>query len=276
MHRYILACRSEYFRQLFTANTEQKEDEDDDLHAPHVHIDNADPEIFMQLLTFIYTDTCAYLTIGAKVDVERTSCSSSRNKEEELDSGVELIPRGTNISAYAHNKKKKKDTKGPKKEGKKEGVPSENPLKKLHEMAKRFGVKQLAKRLDNVKLRDGYIQLVSGRTVPKPQPKFDCSKHVKLCDVNIRSSVDDSVVAAHKCILVARLEYFHSMLASGWIEVGTPFKILFFCKQWCKSLVIDDSFVIGVFWWPGWSSYTVCCPVCRLVKPKGISFQTIQ
>ena len=37
-------------------------------------------------------------------------------------------------------------------------------------------------------------------------------------DVCIRGDSGEPV-ECHKCVLVARLEYFHSMLASGWIEV---------------------------------------------------------
>ena len=32
-------------------------------------------------------------------------------------------------------------------------------------------------------------------------------------------SEDGEMFHCHKCVLVARLEYFHSMLASGWMEV---------------------------------------------------------
>lgn len=214
VHRFILACRSEYFRQLFTANTDKKdhEEENQDLNPPTIEIDNVNLEIFMQFLTYIYTDTCTFLTIGAKVDSDRTSS----NKKEDLDNNMDLIPRGTNISAYAHHKKKKKEAKPTKKETEE----TRNPLKKLQEVAKRFGVKQLVKKLDSVRLRDGYVQLVSGKSIARSQPRFDHSKHAKLCDVIIKSSVDNSTMAAHKCILVARLEYFHSMLASGWIEVS--------------------------------------------------------
>lgn len=41
-----------------------------------------------------------------------------------------------------------------------------------------------------------------------------------LYDVAIEGE-DGHVVHCHKCIAVARLEYFHSMMARGWIEVKT-------------------------------------------------------
>lgn len=39
-----------------------------------------------------------------------------------------------------------------------------------------------------------------------------------LCDVTMKS-VDGKEFPCHKCVLCARLEYFHSMLSSSWIEV---------------------------------------------------------
>lgn len=38
-----------------------------------------------------------------------------------------------------------------------------------------------------------------------------------MYDVNI-STEDGHKIQCHKCVLVSRLEYFHSMLATGWIE----------------------------------------------------------
>ncbi|XP_060067685.1 inhibitor of Bruton tyrosine kinase-like, partial [Ylistrum balloti] len=40
-----------------------------------------------------------------------------------------------------------------------------------------------------------------------------------MYDVSIQSE-DNTVIHCHKCVLVARLEYFHSMLGSGWIETS--------------------------------------------------------
>lgn len=48
---------------------------------------------------------------------------------------------------------------------------------------------------------------------------FWYSDRPELYDVCIRAE-DGTTVQCHKCILAARLEYFHSMLGSGWIEVS--------------------------------------------------------
>ncbi len=40
-----------------------------------------------------------------------------------------------------------------------------------------------------------------------------------MYDVGIQAE-DGVTIHCHKCVVVARLEYFHSMLSSGWIEVS--------------------------------------------------------
>jgi hypothetical protein len=40
-----------------------------------------------------------------------------------------------------------------------------------------------------------------------------------LYDVRIRSE-DGQELRAHKCVLVARLDYFRSMLSGNWVEVS--------------------------------------------------------
>ena len=40
----------------------------------------------------------------------------------------------------------------------------------------------------------------------------------ELYDVTVKSE-NGVVFQCHRCVLVARLEYFHSMLATGWMEV---------------------------------------------------------
>lgn len=73
-------------------------------------------------------------------------------------------------------------------------------------------------RYDNctIKEKDG---LISNGLMPVVSPPvLDHQSHTDLYNVQI-TSCDGGVIKAHKCILAARLDYFHSMLAGGWIEV---------------------------------------------------------
>lgn len=51
-----------------------------------------------------------------------------------------------------------------------------------------------------------------------PFPSYDRSKFPFLYDMKLKSK-DGNIFQAHKCILVARLEYFKLMLSGNWIEV---------------------------------------------------------
>eukprot|EP00063_Salmo_salar_P080925 XP_014055760.1 PREDICTED: inhibitor of Bruton tyrosine kinase-like isoform X2 [Salmo salar] len=80
-----------------------------------------------------------------------------------------------------------------------------------------FGVLQSDPKtsLDGVKYENGKINVVHKMTANKP--RYNQKKCSYLCDVTLRS-VDGKEFPCHKCVLCARLEYFHSMLANPWIE----------------------------------------------------------
>jgi hypothetical protein len=73
--------------------------------------------------------------------------------------------------------------------------------------------------------RDGEIRLKGNHNVYIPGPvTFDRTKLQPLCDVTVKS-MEGVEVKAHRSILAARLEYFHSMFAHGWAEVNEIFTI---------------------------------------------------
>ena len=89
---------------------------------------------------------------------------------------------------------------------------SSNPLVLLQEAAKQLGVFGLVKAADCLKISEGMIQ----RKCPLPRPKLEfCSKNYpELQDVTIICDNEEEVYA-HKCVLVARSEYFFSMFNSS-------------------------------------------------------------
>uniref|UniRef100_A0A7M4FH95 Inhibitor of Bruton tyrosine kinase n=1 Tax=Crocodylus porosus TaxID=8502 RepID=A0A7M4FH95_CROPO len=72
-------------------------------------------------------------------------------------------------------------------------------------------------RLDGVRLENGKINVVNKKNGNKP--KLNQKKCSYLCDVTLKS-VDGKEFPCHKCVLCARLDYFHSMLSSSWIEAS--------------------------------------------------------
>ncbi|XP_032999189.1 inhibitor of Bruton tyrosine kinase isoform X3 [Lacerta agilis] len=72
-------------------------------------------------------------------------------------------------------------------------------------------------RLDGVRIENGRINIGNRKTGNKP--KLNQKKCSYLCDVTMKS-VDGKEFPCHKCVLCARLDYFHSMLSSSWIEAS--------------------------------------------------------
>ncbi|CAH1798653.1 unnamed protein product [Owenia fusiformis] len=215
-HKFILASRSEYFKKLFTSKTEEFLTD----AKTALTLENTSLDIFLQLLTFLYTDNCDLLTPGAIVTIAKQTHSNEKSNKAQP---VEDIPRSKNgkpISAHQYNQKLKKFSQ---KDGKVEEInksKSSNPTKLLQEMAKRFGVKSLVKRLDAVCWNDGTVTLGTNKHLTPPSLRLDRTKLRSLYDVEIKSE-DGLTIKCHKCVLVARLEYFHSMLATGWVETSS-------------------------------------------------------
>lgn len=168
-HKFILASRSDFFKKQFAAS---------DFKISVLNVENVLAEAFEQVLKFIYTNHCDFLTHDYEV----------------------------NWNLQQENGKKKKPDKTSK---------NMNPITILQETSRKLGMSILAKRLGGVKLINGQIKLVESNPVDKIS--FNRNSLTKLYDVNLISS-DGSVFHCHKCILIARLDYFHSMLSTAWIE----------------------------------------------------------
>ncbi|XP_041354992.1 inhibitor of Bruton tyrosine kinase-like isoform X2 [Gigantopelta aegis] len=218
-HQYILASRSDHFRKFVFGLARQNTLND----KPVIAIDDVQPEIMEQIIKFIYTDTCDLLTPGARFD---HIMSPLKNKHGEkcfdVDSGIsdesDLITlEKKRMSAYEVQLKKKKAGKNVK-DKEDSTYTGRNPIKLLQEVAKKLGVKGLSKRLEAVKFVNGVVQ-AANKYLATPKVKFERTKLSELHDVCIKAD-DNTTVHCHKCILVARLEYFHSMLGSGWIETS--------------------------------------------------------
>ena len=133
----MLATRSDFFRKALTP---KREDCDQINEAPPViKLENVNIDLLRQMLLFMYTDTCELLTVGSKF----TFTSDSRAVHHQ---GVDK----TNHQQGAHKNKKKTKPGGRSKKGERktegEDGQTQNPVRFLLEMARRFGVKNLIKR----------------------------------------------------------------------------------------------------------------------------------
>lgn len=227
-HKYILVSRCDYFHKLL-AESKKRQDEE----TPTITIQGIHPDIFDQLLKFIYTDTCDILTVGAKFELSKYY-QEAENDEDLFDKMPETISSPHKISAFEAVKKKRGSA------GKKEekSTKSSNPVKMLQDLARKYGIKGLPKRLDCVKYVGGRIELLPNKFLPNPSLVFDRHREKDLYDVCIQSE-DGVEFMCHKCILVARLEYFQSMLGCGWVETSNTESLTLPVKGQVLEILLD-------------------------------------
>ncbi|XP_077162028.1 inhibitor of Bruton tyrosine kinase isoform X1 [Paroedura picta] len=232
VHKYILAMRSDFFRKLFISDHDWLDSpdlyrkEEDDIGCDLFVIEKLHPDLFMYLLQYIYTDSCDLLICGhmpkmiykEKTEEYQDTLISNFNKitvHEDINKKSAFEVYRSNQAQLVNETQKSK----PKSASKKGKVVGEevNLIKMLQAAAKKFGLDSLSSRLDGVRMRNGRISVVNKKNGNKP--KLNQKKFSYLCDVTMKS-IDGKEFPCHKCILCARLDYFHSMLSSSWIEAS--------------------------------------------------------
>ncbi|XP_025717572.1 inhibitor of Bruton tyrosine kinase isoform X3 [Callorhinus ursinus] len=229
-HKYILAVHSDFFQKLFLSDGTSLDftdvyQKDEDSAGCHLFVvEKVHPDLFEYLLQFIYTDTCDFLIHGftprinlnKKPEEYQGSMNSHSNKmnchEDNQKSAFEFYR--SNQAQTVNEKQKSK----PKSSNKGKNIGEDDPVRMLQNVAKKFGFSNLSSRLDGVKFENGKINVIEKK--PGIKSKLNQKKCSFLCDVTMKS-VDGKEFPCHKCVLCARLEYFHSMLSSSWIEAST-------------------------------------------------------
>ncbi|XP_076259663.1 inhibitor of Bruton tyrosine kinase isoform X2 [Rhynchophorus ferrugineus] len=207
-HKYILASRSTYFSKIFAENPQKST----------VNLEKVDPECFNQVLKFIYTRSCDITSGNLNNRTTRWLCEKWNSNN-------------------AKNEQKTKNC---------------NFARIFREIAQKFHLDDLKQLLVETELEihmdgDNMIQnwIKPLENVTLPAVIFDRKLFPELYDVDIQCS-DGAVLRAHKCLLVARSEYFSSMFSVRWIS-GSYSKIsLPFAKEIVECLLdflYADSFV---------------------------------
>ncbi|XP_045861265.1 inhibitor of Bruton tyrosine kinase isoform X3 [Meles meles] len=229
-HKYILAAHSDFFQKLFLSDGTSLDftdvyRKDEDSAGCHLFVvEKVHPDLFEYLLQFIYTDTCDFLIHGftprinlnKKPEEYQGTMNTHSNKmnfhEDNQKSAFEVYR-----SNQAHMVNEKQKSK-PKSSNKGKSVGEDDPIRMLQNVARKFGFSNLSSRLDGVRFENGKINVIEKK--PGNKLKLNQKKCSFLCDVTMKS-VDGKEFTCHKCVLCARLEYFHSMLSSSWIEAST-------------------------------------------------------
>lgn len=228
-HKYILAVRSDFFQKLFLSDNATLDftdvyRKDEDSTGCHLFVvEKVHPDLFEYLLQFIYMDTCDFLSHGFKprINLNKKSEESQGspnphlNKmnchEENQKSAFEVYKSNQAHKINEMQKNKLKSKKG-------QNIGEDDPVRMLQNVAKKFGFNNLSSRLDGVRFENEKINVIAKK--PSNKPKLNQRKCSFLCDVTMKS-VDGKEFPCHKCVLCARLEYFHSMLNNSWIEASS-------------------------------------------------------
>lgn len=144
-----MSSRSDYFRNILVANVKPQ----DIGQRVTINIDDsADNGLFLQMLKFIYTDTCDLLKIGKTFSVTQSQSQNARDGIDDIHKKsdfIEITKSKKKMSAYEVKKMKEKgggDGGIDNHSNKDQKQWQPNPVKMFQDMAKKFGVKTLVKR----------------------------------------------------------------------------------------------------------------------------------
>ncbi|CAG9133929.1 unnamed protein product [Plutella xylostella] len=219
-HMFIVASSSEHLYKLFQDQKLQNPSE-----KPTITLDNVLPEVFDRILRFVYTGSCDVVETGpCGLKIRREDIVKDVKKDADaVENELDLIENPSEISAFeVYTSQSDKSTS--KKSARRRNMETPprplycDPVKLVQAGAKRLGVLTLHKMLDKFFYRDGAIHRKETTNTPKnPVPLWDRATFPELVDTHVRSK-DGVLVSAHKCVLAARLEYFHGMFMHSWTE----------------------------------------------------------
>ncbi|XP_063626736.1 inhibitor of Bruton tyrosine kinase [Cydia splendana] len=226
-HIFIIASSSEHLYKLYQDSIKDPEDK------PTVNIE-MHPEVFERILRYMYTGTCDVAELGPCSLKIRKEDLNSLKKEKDVEIELEeqnFADNASEISAfevYKHqdNRNKKNRTK---RNERSVDTPPRNlycdPVRLVQAAAKRLHVMGLHKLLDKFFYKDGRICLRESATFTKNPPVcWDRNSLQELVDTSVVTK-DGALIPAHKCVLAARLEYFHGMFMHSWSESKLSSKV---------------------------------------------------
>ena len=202
-HSFVLASGSESFaKQLLYAEDPN----------PVLNVENVKPEIFAQILQYLYYKSCDMMVEGpCPIKVEEPAAVPPQIDTIEFNGNKKQVSA---FSVYSENRNRKKKNSNNKVDTE-TAAKTQNPILMLQEAAKQLGVFGLSKILDCYKIVDGNI--IRRNSPTKPRLGFCSQNFPELQDVTIICE-EGCEVFAHKCLLVSRSDYFSSMFCSGWSE----------------------------------------------------------
>jgi len=165
--------------------------------------DPVSPEIFEQILQFVYFRSCDLLQAPSSnvCHIENSKNKKSGRKNSENGNNEFLKVSGGDPSKVSAFKVYSENGKNSERSSKKSGnqPKASNPVTSLVEASKLFGMTNLTKILMDKNCRN-----------QKSEIRFNRKSYPEFHDVVIRTE-DGAEIAAHRCVLAARLDYFKSV-----------------------------------------------------------------
>lgn len=245
-HKFVLASRSDYLRKILVpqecANNGDRVvkdtvlEEDTNPQISELVVQNCDPNVLRNVLEYAYCGFCKLFHEGYKLPGLAKGTDSTKiavrypefashspvfnNNCEEEDEAI----KDRTISAFAVYQKSKKRS-GKSKVEKLTPQGKRTVLSEFKVALEKLGLSKAAY-FDRVTVLNGIVHVTGDRPLRKPATTvFSRHKFRNFCDVELECT-DRVIVHAHKCMLVARVEFFRSMLLSAWAEsAGGPIKV---------------------------------------------------
>ncbi|XP_063615380.1 inhibitor of Bruton tyrosine kinase-like, partial [Penaeus indicus] len=230
-HSYILGYHSQYFRECLLNNIPRNDKEylnayrnsPEEEEKKFLIITDVDPEIFQEILTFMYTGSCQLLTEPKQfISAHAKDMQDSSNTSDSWKTHSP-IPNEENIQSKCLNKNKRR--KG-RKESETRACNSESAIIDIIQIVltvvKKYSIKSLEQKISTMSNFCGIFKkddtnYSSNVIASDVSVKYSRKINQELWDVMISSKTGDNL-GAHKCVLSARSEYFNCMFGANWIE----------------------------------------------------------
>ncbi|XP_017775512.1 PREDICTED: inhibitor of Bruton tyrosine kinase [Nicrophorus vespilloides] len=194
VHKYIIGLGSDKLKKMVSECNEIK-------------IDSIHPQIFEQLLNYLYTNDCELLHAGP--------CSVNITPTVKSKIEVEEFVNCAGKSVFEVYNSQSKNT---------QEIEVTDPVKLLQDAAKSLGLNSLYNDTCKCVYSNGVIKYKTGKDFTPKILKFKIDDLVELHDIQIECK-SDKIVAAHKCILEARSEFFRNMFSVRWNDDKSTCKL---------------------------------------------------
>lgn len=218
-HKYILSSKSPKLRKVIQERCDYSHDDEGRTVQRVLDVlvfEQCDPVVLKNMIQFIYCETCDLLCHGVKA-------SRLANGTHKEDVSIYWSVMNSNCMKPIHEVDLSSSAfavyqnlpKPMRKTSSKHETAARNALSQFKLLAKTLGINRPY--FNRFSIQEGIISKKTDSRQQLENLSFDRYKLREFCDIQLECA-DDVIIEAHKCVLVARVEFFRSMLISHWAE----------------------------------------------------------